>query len=123
MLWDPSKDKPVEPALDEIGQMMMLAANYLETHRWGQGDFVLANGAVCLMGALIKIETGKVCSVGKDDVDQEANCPKAKVAFDRITRYLNKDSKPMYFIFPFSWNDAIGRKKSEVIAVLREAAK
>jgi len=122
MLWDPSKDKPVEPVLDEIGQVMMLAADYLETHRWGQGDFVLANGAVCLMGALIKIETGKVCSV-EDDVDQEANCPKAQVALDRITRYLNKDSKLMCFIFPFSWNDAIGRKKSEVIAVLREAVK
>jgi len=41
MLWDPSKDKPIEPILDEIGQIMMLAADYLETHRWGQGDSCL----------------------------------------------------------------------------------
>ncbi len=124
MLWDPSKDKPIEPILDEIGQIMMLAADYLETHRWGQGDFVLANGAVCLMGALIKVEVGKVYSYKKDD-EQESYCFRTNLAIDRVGNYINKGSTKYSSGYkkPSDWNDDPKRKKSEVIAVLREAAK
>ncbi len=124
MLWDPSKDKTVEPILDEIGQIMMLAADYLETHRWGQGDFVLANGAVCLMGALIKIETGEVHSCKKEYIDQESECLIASLALKRMENFLKDDLLPSYRHSPmYDWNDNPKRKKSEVIAVLREAAK
>jgi len=102
--------------------MMVLAADYLETHKWGQGNYALANGAVCLMGALIKIERGEVHSCETVNEDQEASCPIAKIAYKRVERYINRDIhtffKPVY-----DWNDDYKRKKSEVIAALREAAK
>ena len=123
MLWDPSKDKPVEPILDEVGKTMHLAADYLETHRWGQGDYALANGAVCLMGALIKVERGEVHSCETANEDQEALCPIAKIAYKRVERYINRNNQSGYRDGVYNWNDDDKRKKSEVIAVLREAAK
>ncbi len=119
MLWDPKKDTQIEPMLDEVGQVMWKAADYLETHRWGQEDFVLANGAVCLMGALIKVESGEVHSANKENYDPEYTCPIAKMAMDRIANHLHVQGMGNVF----EWNDDDNRKKSEVIAVLRKAAK
>ncbi len=120
MLYNKHWDTKVEPVLDEVGQIMWKAADYLETHKWGKGDFILANGAVCLMGALMKIETGNVYSYYKNSVKHEGNmCPIADMAIIRIQEYLKLTHQGDVY----EWNDDDNRRKSEVIAVLRDAAK
>jgi hypothetical protein len=108
MLYDPNWKPKVQPEIDEVGQIMLKAADYLETHRWGRGNFLLRNGAVCLLGALLKIETGK--ATGAEDL-----CPLTNAAAERIRKHVRWPAIP--------WNDMYSRKKSEVIAALREAAK
>jgi len=112
MLYNPNWKPKTE--VDAVGDLMLRAADYLETHRWGQGNIVLANGAVCMIGSLIKVETGKVHSdMGYDWIRQ----PLTAKAVERISNYLGDDILPEY------WNDQDHRKKIEVITVLREAAK
>ncbi len=107
MLWDPSRDKPVKTELDAVGLLMYKAADYLETHKWGQNNLLSNNGAVCLVGSLYKIESG--------DPRGEGHCPLTHMAKKRMVEYLGTP--------PAFWNDRPERKKSEVIAALREAAK
>lgn len=120
MLYDDKKwGKKIE-VLDEVGQLMLKAADYLETHRWGQGDLVLRNGAVCLIGSLHKAELGKVYSsayIDWFDIDIEAKAPLTNAACIRIAKHLGIDA------YVDDWNDSHNRKKSEVIAALRGAAK
>ncbi len=108
MLWDPNKDKPVETELDAVGLLMHRTADYLETHRWCK-NHLYYKGAVCMLGALIKVDTG--CK-NPDHATQSSLVNQAiiRIAIKMGLRIVG-------------WNDDPGRKKSEVIAVLREAAK
>ncbi len=107
MLWDPSKDKPVE-VIDEVGQLMLKTADYFETFEWCQ-EILVSDGAVCLLGGLIKVGNGDIKN------DHLMSQPKiVQVAYRRITEHL--DEEPVY------WNDDKERQKSEVISMLREVA-
>ncbi len=107
MLWNPKKDKPVEVELDAVGLLMYRAADYLETHRWGQNYLLSDNGAVCLVGSLYKMES--------NDPRGEGSCPLTYLAKKRMVEYLGLGA-----VF---WNDKPERTKAEVIAALRNAAK
>jgi len=107
MLWDPKKDKPVETKLDAVGLLMYRAADYLETHKWGQNHLLSDNGAVCSVGSLYKMES--------NDPRGGGSCPLTHLAKKRMVDYLGTS--------PAFWNDRPKRAKSEVIAALREAAK
>jgi hypothetical protein len=110
VLFDPNW-KPKTEVIDMVGDLMLKAADYLETHRWAQGNLVKANGAVCLVGSLFKVATGRVYQEYADNKSSLL----ALHARDRILNYLNE--------IPEEWNDDHRRKKSEVVAVLRKAAK
>jgi hypothetical protein len=124
MLYNPDWKPKTEPIVDAVGMVMLKAADYLETNKWGQGDFLLSDGAVCLMGALQKIETGTVVSY----LDDELFCPIADKALDRIEKYLNKHLPPNIhkfsdeYVLPYDFNDEEDRTKEEVIDVLRKAS-
>ncbi len=76
------------------------------------------------MGALIKIEMGRVYSCEKEHIDQESECLIASLALKRIENFLKDDLLPSAkHSSMYDWNDNPKRKKAEVIAVLREAAK
>lgn len=111
MLFNPNW-KPHQDTIDKVGELMLKAADYLETHRWAQGEFIAGNGAVCLVGSLIRTEVGKVSNdINLDEIDH----PVSYLAYKRISTYLK--------IVPETWNDDDDRKKAEVIEALREAAK
>jgi hypothetical protein len=94
--WD---QKPL--ILDEIGTALIKAADYIEKYGWCQHSHSKA-GTVCLWGAICEANggDGRLC----DD------------AYDKVETFLQNP------IGAINWNDAPGRTKDEVIALLRKAA-
>ncbi|SRR5258706_7562148 len=107
MLNDPNWDKKTV-IIDKVGELLSKTADYLETHRWCK-NHLYYKGAVCMLGALIKVDTG--CK----NPDHAIQSLLVNQAIIRIA--IKMDLRIV------GWNDDHGRKKSEVIAVLREAAK
>lgn len=114
MLYDPNW-KPKIDVVDEVEDLMLRAADYLETHRWGQCELLSRNGAVCMVGSLIRVENNNL-SISTLELDRYDH-PLSSKAYIRLEKYFGK-----HWI-PECWNDADKRKKSEVVTALREAAK
>ncbi len=94
MLYDKKWDQKVK-VVDEIGQVMLKAAEWLEQNEWCQCMFE-SGQARCLTGVL-----------------NEVHPYGALMAFGRI--YAKCQGV-------MSWNDTPGRTKQEVINMLREVA-
>lgn len=88
--------------------VLRAAARYIEEHGWYQGDYAAPDGAVCALGAINVVVTGSPYDLG-DGVDRDLTLAAANVIENRLGS-----------IGPISWwNDAPGRTKDEVLAVLR----
>lgn len=99
ILYDPNW-KPETRVVDEVGDLMLKSADYLETHKWAQSSLVLRNGAVCMVGSLIKVESGKINA----DVDiYDGKHPLTCEAYKRIKDHIGND--------PEDYNDGYNRKK------------
>lgn len=93
MLFDP---KWKETEVDETGQLLLRAADYMQKHGWCVGGFENAKGEVCIFGAIMK--TGGRYT----DASWRLNC------------YLDEHST--------SWNDIVCQSKEQAVAALRAAA-
>lgn len=94
----------VKSLVDETGQVLLDAADYIERHGWCQYIVEDNQGRVCIGGAI---------SAAASNSDQDDLYVYALV---RLDKYLHS-----YKLVPF-WNDTPGRTKEEVIAALRAAA-
>jgi hypothetical protein len=101
MLYNPKYD------LDEIGRILVEAAEYLEEHGWIQGagfaDRDLPCPAACAMGA----------------IEMAASASKS---YDLWVSAINRMQNYLHGKRIDSWNDVKGRTKEEVIDTLRQAA-
>ncbi len=95
MLYDKKWNQ--EAKVDEVGERLLKAADYIEKHGWCQHILMDSKGRVCILGAL-----GKVC-VG--DMTKENN---------RLREFVGPCVA--------SWNNKPGRTVEEVTALLRNAA-
>jgi hypothetical protein len=129
MLFDPSGERDVTES-DKINNLLLSTADYLENNKWGQGAMMGLDGSVCLVGALVRVETGENTSF-KDWC--AGKTPLARKAISAISTYLNKNDKNIYLRQGYSgpdsdyktvtiWNDHYERSKQEVVSVLREVA-
>jgi len=90
-----------EVKIDEVGKILLEAADYIEQHGWCQKVYQNGLGNACIMGALLRVARttsgdGKIMS--------------------RLRKYLGVTSLE-------NWNDASGRTKEQVVAALRGAAR
>lgn len=93
MLFDP-KWKQTE--LDEAGEKLLRAADYMEKHGWCREVFVDVDGAVCLAGAIRESGSGNYG------------------ATSRLYCFLGRDIH--------EWNDNVCQSKQQAVAALRAAA-
>jgi hypothetical protein len=99
---DKSKGEQVVE-VDEIGRVLLDAAEYIERHGWCQNQTWNEDGAVCAEGAIL-------CAAG----ETHGYKPAARLGAYLDLMEVNEIA---------DWNDAPSRTKSEVVAALREAAK
>lgn len=86
--------------------VLLRAADYIEKHGWTQQTYENAEGACCFWGACNKVrEAAEMNRYYLDD--QIMSC------FRRVAPSHN---------CPVAYNDAVGRTKDEVVAVMRKAA-
>ncbi len=102
MLYDKKWDQEVK-VVDEVGQVMLKAADYLEEH--GHCKHVLFNdkGAVCIRGAFMKV--GSFAQLN----EAELRLKEFGIPWNELIGVVD-------------WNNAPERTGEEVIAVLRAAA-
>lgn len=98
MLLDPKWDKEIK--IDEVAQVLLDAADYIDKHGWCQNKLEDDDGRVCVMGALYRVNT-------------------PWSAYSKLFRHLSVNIKVLDVPF---WNDAHGRTKEEVVSVLRKVA-
>jgi hypothetical protein len=98
MLYDERWDR--KPAVDECGQMLLRAADYIEEHGWCQSRVMDKEGRVCLLGAILY--------VGGTGLD----------FMPRVEKAAGIGQGGLIAC----WNNAPGRTKQEVVDVLRRAA-
>lgn len=110
--WDTDLPSVEAKPIDAVSDSLLKAANYLEENSWCQHSLMSFNGAVCLYGALIQVETEHSWDV---ETRSALPHPIAEKAMGRIYDTIKIDG--------VSFNDAPGRTKAEVVAVLRAAAK
>ncbi len=103
MLHDPRHDIKLK---DEAALALDCAADLLERTDWMQFDYCYKDKAYCVLGAIQQVTTGH---------PQVANSLTAVCAL-RFQEYLPRRKDIV------SWNDARGRRKEQVIAVLRQAS-
>lgn len=120
MLFDPNW-KPKTAEVDEVGDLMLRAADYLETHRWCQCEYVSRNGSVCLVGSLIRSE--KDNKMPSNDVIFDLNGKDIFIEMFPLTAGAVARAHKFLGIDPMDFNDERGRKKIEIVTALREAAK
>lgn len=112
-MYKPYDDKRAEaetPAsLDEVGRVLMKAAEIIRERGWCQNRFEDSAGRVCAMGAL------KVAAGMPADIMGAVLPPAAFKARDRLQNHLNGRG-------PHKWNDDADRTADEVIAALESAA-
>jgi hypothetical protein len=96
MLQDPKWDEArAQPQLNDMGQCLLQAADYIEKHGWCQGSAVKPDGRVCIVGALDRI-----------GANTEYICYKLHERIGNV---------PI-------WNDKSYRTKDEVTGLLRKMA-
>jgi hypothetical protein len=104
MLYDKKWDKEVK-VVDEVGKMILKAADWLEEHGWCQGWMDDDRGRSCAMGAVWNVTKDMKIYV---------------VAARRIGRAASIDyGSPSSVV---RWNDKPGRTAEEVMAIMRHAA-
>jgi len=100
-----------ETNIDNVGQVLLEAADYIEWHGWCQHIAIGPAGKLCAVGALLHVAIPNI----KHSTVWEMS-PLALSAFAKLRRYLGTDGIE-------SWNDTRGRTKDEVVAALRAAAR
>lgn len=88
--------------VDEVGQVLLDAADYIEKHGWCQGNYCDPLGRVCALGALNIVS----CGIPNHTEGIAINAAIRLMWNLRITQ----------------WNDHPERTKEEVIAALRKVA-
>lgn len=86
-----------EVTLEPWRQVLLDAADYIETYGWCQHDIRDEQGRVCIVGAMK--------AVRRDN---------AVMAFEILSKNLR--------MLPSRWNDDVHRTKEQVVAKLREVA-
>ncbi len=104
MLYDTKWDKEV--LLDEVGEILLKAADYIDKHGWCQRRAFIGKKA-CLLGAVAAVIDG---GIGTATITPTAAYEKAYCRLAKLVSGMG------------NWNDAPGRTKDEVVAVLRTAA-
>jgi hypothetical protein len=95
-----------ETNIDNIGKVLLDAADYIERHGWIQRTYKTNAGKVCATGAIV------LSSPRGPDFP----VPVIINATARLKKYLGVDHIPV-------WNDTPGRTKDEIVAALRGAAR
>ena len=115
--------KPGEDNIDEVGKILLEAANYIERHGWCQFRLATKQGEVCARGAI-----RRVLDISTDEV-HVLTCEEAK-ALGRLLEYLGQRGLSDWNDYPGRtkaevsfWNDYPGRTKEQVVAALRRAAR
>ena len=96
MLYDKKWDKEVK-VVDEVGQALLKAADFIEEYGWCQGRVEESDGRVCMLGAISYVTDG------------HWNSPYKKIA-------------SLLGVPGSVWNDRPERTAEEVTAFLRHAA-
>lgn len=109
MLYDP-KWTPAETEiqLEPWQQILLKAADILETHGWCQKSFGDYHHGFCAIGAIRAVTAQPWDKVGITD-------PDGRRAAMKLYRNIRGQTIAL-------WNDTYGRTKEEVIAKLREVA-
>ena len=84
--------------LDEVGMLLLAAADYMEEHGWCQGAYT-RDGKVCLIGALKEVSS--------DNFEMSMIRLQKAIPFDKAIPH---------------WNDDVCKSKEGAVAKLREAA-
>lgn len=120
--------KPVIP--EQINQLLSDTADYFEQGAgWCQEAIANNSNQVCLVGALLRAETGDPNEVYQPT--QPYRHPLTTAAVKKLSEYLltqkvkmprsrDPDSDP-YFDHVSDWNDDSNRTKSEIINTLRQS--
>jgi hypothetical protein len=95
-----------EAEIDEVGKILLDAADYIERHGWCQKAYQNGLGNVCIIGALSQVVQWPDDRQGR--VIMEIS--------PRLKKYLGATRVD-------NWNDALGRTKEQVVAALRGAAR
>lgn len=106
MLYDKKWDKEVK-IVDEIGQKLLEAADYIERNGWCQ-HAAFHEGRACMLGGIYAACGGEDRGEGFD------TCP---FNYDKAVSRIAKFAPGLGV-----WNDHPHRTKDEVVAVLRKAA-
>ena len=83
--------------IDEVGKILLEAADYIERHGWCQNVYQNGLGNACVMGALLQV----VRTTSRDGK-----------SLSRLRKYLDVTSLE-------NWNDAPDRTKEQVVEALR----
>ena len=102
-----------ETNIDNVGKILLEAADYIERRGWCQHTPEGHAGKVCAVGALLYVATNMNHPVWGPVWGMSSL---ALLASARLGKYLGTDGIE-------SWNDTLGRTEDEVVAALRAAAR
>lgn len=99
----------IEPAVDEVGQLLLDAADVLERYGWRQREYGNPDTGFCMMGAIMFVQQPQngIISVG--------HTPSFRATL-RLQAHLGRTDI-------VGWNDDLGRSKGQVLNALRAAAR
>lgn len=114
MYYDPSMKPEVKP-VDEVGDALLECADLLERVGWCQFALRDKDGGMCLVGVIGQV-AGARRTRGGEFLRLSENMSL------RVRQTLGIKDSPIAPIGIVDWNNAMGRKKEEVVALLRRAA-
>ena len=94
--------------LDAAAKLLLKAATLIEEYGWCQKELITLDGRMCLIGAI------DTANCHKMTYDSELAMARADAATGIESTTILREAA--------TWNDAIGRKQDEVVALLRRAA-
>ena len=100
-----------ETNIDDVGKVLLEAADYIEWHGWCQHVVSNAKGEVCAMGAIAECLSRR--GNGSSFAARER-------VWGYLSKYLNGSLPALALEI---WNDMPGRTKEQVVAALRGAAR
>ena len=104
-----------ETNIDNVGMVLLEAADYIEWHGWCQDRVESPGGAVCALGA--------ICHATNDLVAQRLLAFSPPNILARLKKVIGVARLDESWHDIQNWNDAPGRTKEEVVAALRGAAR
>jgi hypothetical protein len=121
----PAVVEPVTPVVTPavtVAVTLRAAAVYLDRHGWCQGSYYDGTATVftppaCLVGAL-----GMVCYGGPVDAPAQQFTDPGFADFEAAVAFLDRYLTGVYDLDVYSFNDARGRTRTDVVLVLDEAA-